>query len=263
MSNDEDDPGTRFTLLGSTTAVEAGELANLYTYPSELQRCWVRANMIASLDGGATVDGRARGLAGAGDRALFKVMREAADVIVVGAGTVRAEQYSGAQLTVAGRQRRQDRGQSEVPPIAVVSASGALEPDSLLFTRTEVPPLIFTTAVSCAATRDRLQGRAEVIDASTSDPILVDSAAMLAELGRRGLSRVLCEGGPTMLGDIIGHGLLDELGLTISPMLVAGGAPRIVLGDTAVATTLRVTHILTDEQGYLYTLFSRTGASQG
>lgn len=263
MSNDEDDAGARFTLLGSATRIEAAELANLYVYPRELERCWVRANMITSLDGGATVDGRAGGLAGAGDRALFKVMRESADAIVVGAGTVRAEQYSGAQLTVAARQRRQDRGQSEVPPIAVVTASGALEPDSLLFTRTEAPPLIFTSAASCAATRDRLQGRAEVIDASTADPILVDPAAMLAELGRRGLYRVLCEGGPTLLGDIVGHGLLDELGLTISPMLVGGGAPRIVVSQTAVATSLRTTHILTDEQGYLYTLFSRRDDSQG
>jgi riboflavin biosynthesis pyrimidine reductase len=263
VSNDEDDAGTPFTLLGSAARIQAAELANLYLYPGKLERCWVRANMIASLDGGATVDGRAGGLAGSGDRALFKVMREAADVIVVGAGTVRAEQYSGAQLTVAGRQLRQDRGQNEVPPIAVVTASGALEPDSRLFTRTEVPPLVFTTAASCTATRDRLQGRAEVIDASTSDQILVDPAAILAELGRRGLYRVLCEGGPTLLGDFVEHGLLDELGLTISPILVAGAAPRIVAGQTAVGISMRTTHILTDELGYLYTLFSRRDDSRG
>jgi riboflavin biosynthesis pyrimidine reductase len=262
VSNDKDDAATRFTLLGSAAPIQAAELANLYVYPGELERCWVRANMIASLDGAATFDGRAGGLAGAGDRALFKVMREAADVILVGAGTVRAEQYSGAQLSVAARQRRQDRGQSEVPPIAVVTASGALEPQSRLFTRTEVPPLIFTSEVSCAATRDRLQGQGEVIDASASDPILVDPATTLAELARRGLYRVLCEGGPTLLGDIVAHGLLDELGLTISPMLVAGGAHRIMVSKTAVATNLRITHILTDEQGYLYSLFSRRGDSQ-
>jgi riboflavin biosynthesis pyrimidine reductase len=253
----DDDAGTQFTLLSSGSTVDSAELAKLYAYPADLDRCWVRGNMIASLDGGATVEGRAGGLGGSGDRALFAVMREAADVILVGAGTVRAENYSGAQLTVACRQLRQRRRQSEVPPIAVASASGALEPESRLFTRSETPPLIFTTTVSFAATRDRLHGRAEVLDASTSDPIVVDLTAVLAELGRRGLHRVLCEGGPTLLGDIVGQGLLDELGLTIAPMVLAGTAPRIVVGQTAVTTGLRAAHILTDADGYLYTLFKR------
>jgi riboflavin biosynthesis pyrimidine reductase len=163
-------------------------------------------------------------------------------------------------LTVAGRERRQRRGQTEVPPIAVITATGALEPDGRLFARTEVAPLIFTTTVSFTATRDRLQDKAEVIDASTSDPIVVDPTAVLAELGRRGLHRVLCEGGPRLLGDIVAADLLDELGLTIAPMLVAGGAPRIVVSHTAVTTNLRAAHILTDDQGYLYTLFRRAGA---
>ena len=259
----DDDATAQFTLLGSTTRIEPGELANLYDYPSQLDRCWVRANMIASIDGGATVEGRSGGLAGPGDHILFKVMREAADVIVVGAGTVRAENYSGAQLTVAGRQRRHDRGQAELPPIAVVTASGAIEPDSRLFTRTEVPPLIFTTTVSFTGTQDRVQGRADVVDASTSDPDAVDLAAVLAELSRRGLHRVLCEGGPRLLGDMVSNGLLDEIGLTISPTLVGGGAPRIVVGHTAVTTGLRAAHILTDQEGFLYTLFSRRSDSVG
>ena len=253
----DDDAATRFTLLSSARTVNAAELVELYRYPDGLDRCCVRANMIASLDGGATVDGRAGGLADAGDQALFKALREAADVILVGAGTVRAENYSGAQLTVAGRQRRHGRGQREVPPIAVITASGALEPESRLFSRCETPPLVFTTTVSFTATRERLRGCAEVLDASTSDPIAVEPTAVLAELGRRGLHRVLCEGGPSLLGDIVGLGLLDELALTIAPMLVAGAAPRIVVGHTPVTTGFRAAHILTDEEGYLYTLFTR------
>jgi riboflavin biosynthesis pyrimidine reductase len=247
----------QFTLLGSASSVDTAGLASLYAYPEGRNGCWVRANMIASLDGAATVEGRAGGLAGAGDRALFKVMRAVADVVLVGAGTVRAENYSGAQLTVADRQRRQGEGQNEVPPIAVVTGTGALDPDSRLFTRTEVPPLIFTTSASCAATAERLSGVAEVIDSSTSDPIAVDPAAVLAELDRRGLHRVLCEGGPRLLGDVVAAGLLDELALTISPMLVAAGSPRVVTGPVAVATAMRAAHILTDEEGYLYTRYTR------
>jgi riboflavin biosynthesis pyrimidine reductase len=253
----DDDAATRFTRLDPLTSVDAAALTELYNYPPNLTRCWVRANMIASVDGGATFDGRAGGLAGPGDRVLFKVLREIADVVLVGAGTVRTENYSGAQLSVAARQARQARGQSEVPPIAVVTASGALDPTGRLFTNTETPPLIFTATASIAATRDRLHGRADVLDASTSDPTVVDPAAVLAALAHRGLYRVLCEGGPTLLGDIIGLNLLDELALTVAPMLVAGSGPRVVSSGAPVSTALRTAHILTDDAGYLYLRYAR------
>jgi riboflavin biosynthesis pyrimidine reductase len=254
----DDDAAARITRLDSLTPVDAPALPGLYEYPTTLSRCWVRANMIVSVDGGATFDGRAGGLAGPGDRVLFKVLREIADVVLVGAGTVRAENYSGAQLSVAARQARQARGQSEVPPIAVVTASGALDPTSRLFTNTETPPLVFTTTASSVATRDRLHGRAEVLDASASDPTVVDPAAVLAELGHRGLYRVLCEGGPTLLGDIVERDLLDELALTVAPMLVAGGGPRVVSSHAPVSTGLRTAHILADDDGYLYLRYTRS-----
>ena len=135
----DDDAAARFTRLDSQTPVDAAELPGLYAYPPDLTTCWVRANMITSVDGGATVEGRAGGLAGPGDRVVFKVLREIADVVLVGAGTVRIENYSGVQLTVAARHARQARGQSEIPPIAVVTASGALDLASRLFTNTEAP----------------------------------------------------------------------------------------------------------------------------
>lgn len=253
----DDDATARFTRLDSLTSVDAAELPRLYAYPSNLTTCWVRANMIVSADGGATVDGRAGGLAGSGDRVLFKVLREIADVVLVGAGTVRTENYSGAQLSVASRQARQARGQAEVPPIAVVTASGALEPTSRLFTRTETPPLVFTTTASFIATRERLHGVAEVLDGSTADPIVVDPVAVLAELAKRGLYRVLCEGGPTLLGELVELGLLDELALTVAPLLVGGGAARVVTSRTPTTAELHTEHIVTDAEGYLYLRYAR------
>jgi len=255
----DDDAAARFTRLDPLTPVDAAELPRLYAYPADLTTCWVRANMIASADGGATVEGRAGGLAGSGDRVLFKVLREIADVVLVGAGTVRTENYSGVQLSVASRQARQARGQAEVPPIAVVTASGALDPTGRLFTRTETPPLVFTTTASFIATRERLHGVADVLDASTADPIAVDPAAVLAELAQRGLYRVLCEGGPMLLGDIVKLGLLDELALTVAPLLVGGGAPRVVTNAPPLTTELRTEQILSDAQGYLYLLYLRYG----
>ena len=135
--------------------------------------------MIASLDGGATDDGKAGGLAGPGDRAVFERMRQVADVILVGAATVRIENYSGAQLSVAQRQARQRRGQAEVPPIAVVTQSAQLDHDAKLFTRTEVPPLILTCAQTVDEARRRLGAVAEVIDASGPRPDSVDAVTVL------------------------------------------------------------------------------------
>jgi riboflavin biosynthesis pyrimidine reductase len=251
----DDAAGIQLTVLGATDSVDDSRLVDLYAYPDGLQSCWVRGNMIASLDGGATDDGKAGGLAGAGDRAVFSLMRHAADVILVGASTVRIENYSGAQLPVAARQERQHRGQAEVPPIAVVTRSGNIDPNALLFTRTEVPPLILTTSRFHDDARRRLGSVAEVIDASGREPESVDNATVLKILAERGLYRVLTEGGPLLLGSLIEEGLLDELCLTVAPILVGGGSKRIVTGMGSVHTRMRRTHLLTDDDGYLYSRY--------
>jgi riboflavin biosynthesis pyrimidine reductase len=253
----DDAAGIQLTVLGSTDSVDDGRLADLYAYPDGLQSCWVRGNMIASLDGGATDDGKAGGLAGPGDRAVFSLMRHAADVILVGAATVRIENYSGAQLPVAARQERQRRGQAEVPPIAVITRSGNLDPSARLFTRTEVPPLILTTSRFLDDTRRRLGSVAEVIDACGPEPDSVDASTVLKILADRGLYRVLTEGGPLFLGTLIEEDLLDELCLTVAPILVGGGSKRVATGLGNVHTKMRRTHLLTDDDGYLYTRYVR------
>jgi riboflavin biosynthesis pyrimidine reductase len=250
--------GTQLTELAQTETADESRLTDLYAYPDNLQSCWVRGNMIASLDGAATDDGKAGGLAGAGDRALFTLMRNAADVILVGAATVRIENYSGAQLSLAERQARQRRGQSEVPPIAVVTRSGDLDPGARLFTRTEVPPLILTCSRSVDEIRQRLGAVAEVIDASGQYPDGVDGATALKILAERQLYRVLTEGGPLFLSLLIENGLLDELCLTVAPILVGGPARRIATGLNQVHTRMRRTHLLTDDAGYLYTRYIRS-----
>src|SRR4051812_31971693 len=181
----DDGAGIQLTQLGPIDSVEDRRLVDFYAYPDELQSCWVRGNMIASLDGGATADGKSGGLAGPGDRAVFTHMRLLADVILVGAGTVRAENYSGAQFSPAQRQARQRRGQAEVPPIAVVTNRGVLDHDAKIFTRTEVPPLILTSAESVADAKSRLGSVAEIIDASGADPRGVDAATVMKILAGR------------------------------------------------------------------------------
>ena len=251
----DDAAGVRFTALDTAESVDENRLSDFYAYPDDPRSCWVRANMIASLDGGATADGKSGGLGGPGDRAVFALMRQLADVIVVGAGTVRAENYSGAQFSPAQRQSRQHRGQAEVPPIAVFTNTAMLDHDAKLFTRTEVPPLILTCADAVADAESRLGAVAEVVDASGARPDRVDVSAALKSLADRGLLRVLVEGGPAILGLLMEHDLLDELCMTIAPLLVGGAAERIATGTGQVHTPMRRGHLLTDEAGYLYTRY--------
>jgi riboflavin biosynthesis pyrimidine reductase len=253
------DPATQLTELKASGATfdtdDDDRLAAFYSYPENLDRCWVRANMISSLDGGATDDGKAGGLAGAGDRALFARMRQEADVILVGAATVRIENYSGAQMNALHRQERHSRGQAEVPPIAVVTHSADFEHDAKLFTRAEVPPLILTCRETVADARRRFGALAEVIDASGRHSDRADPAAVLDILDGRGLRRVLTEGGPSLLSLFIEAGLIDELCVTIAPILVGGRARRIATGSGEAHTVMRRSHVLTDDEGYLYTRY--------
>jgi riboflavin-specific deaminase-like protein len=253
------DPATELTELGSLGAGfdtdDDARLAALYAYPDALTRPYVRANMIASIDGGATDDGSSGGLAGPGDRAVFTRMRQEADVILVGASTVRIENYSGAQMSLAQRQERQARGQAEVPPIAVITHRADFEHDAKLFTRTEIPPLILTSRDTADDTRSRFGALAEVVDASGPQGDRVDPVAVLAALDARGLRRVLTEGGPSLLNLFIERDLLDELCVTIAPVLVGGSARRIVSGGGEAHIRMRRSHILSDGEGYLYTRY--------
>jgi riboflavin biosynthesis pyrimidine reductase len=260
MADSDGGPGseaaeTPLTLLEAGRVIDEGELAQFYGYPADHDGTWVRANFITSVDGGATADGTTSAMGGPGDKFIFNLLRELADVIVVGAGTVRIEGYSGAHLSAAQRQRRQARGQSEVPQLAIVTKSGRLDRAMGVFTRTEVPPLVCTCAAACDETRHQLAGLAEVLDCSGDDPGKVDEAALLATLAARGMRRILTEGGPMLHGSLIERRLLDELCLTIAPYIVGGLPRRIATGPGQLVTQMRCAHLLTDDAGYLYTRY--------
>jgi 5-amino-6-(5-phosphoribosylamino)uracil reductase len=256
MADSEDrEAETPLTLLESGRSIDNGELAQLYGYPDQPDRVWVRSNFISSVDGGATADGTTSAMGGPGDKMIFNLLRELADIVLVGAGTVRMENYSGAHSSVAQRQRRQARGQSEVPQLAIVTNSGSLGRDMGVFTRTEVAPLVCTSAASCDETRRRLAGLAEVVDCSGPDRAKVDEAVLLTALQDRGMRRILTEGGPMLHGSLIQRDLLDELCLTLAPFVVGGLARRIATGPGQLQTRMRRTHILADDAGFLYTRY--------
>jgi riboflavin biosynthesis pyrimidine reductase len=207
-------------------------LAVAYAYPPVLTRPFVRVNFVASADGAVSVEGVSGGLSAPGDAEVFGLLRELADVVLAGSGTVRAEGYRGARTTPEREERRRARGQAPVPPVAVVSTRGDLDPRAALFTDTAVPPLVLTSAAAAEDARRALGAvGAEVVAASADDPTVTDPDAVLAALAQRGLTRVLCEGGPALFGSLLAADRVDELCLSLAPQLAGGGAPRIVAGD--------------------------------
>ncbi|MDQ3146888.1 MAG: pyrimidine reductase family protein [Actinomycetota bacterium] len=214
----------------------------------------VRLNMVASVDGAISVAGRSGGLGGTGDRRLFLLLRAVADVILVGAGTVRAEGYGPALLSSALEDRRREEGRRAVPSIAVVSRSCALDWESPFFTAAVARPLVVTVAEAPAERRDRAAEVAEVILAGDAD---VDLALAFAALGRSGAGSVLAEGGPTLNGQLAAAGLVDELCLSVSPRLVGGAAPRILAGaDLAGPPELALASVC-EEDGFLFLRYGR------
>jgi 5-amino-6-(5-phosphoribosylamino)uracil reductase len=225
-------------------------LAAHYAYPDGLTAPWVRVNFVSSADGAVTVDGRSGGLGDDADRAVFGLLRELAEVVLVGAGTVRAEDYRGA--------RRPTRGRTAPPPIAVVTGSADLDPAARLFTDTRVPPLVLTTAGAPGQRRERLAAAgADVVVLPDLDP-----PTLLAELGRRGLHRVLCEGGPALHGALIAADAVDELCLTVAPLLTGGRAGRIADGAEAGSRRMTLVGAL-HEEGTLLLRYRRAADPTG
>jgi riboflavin biosynthesis pyrimidine reductase len=205
-------------LLQSVSDLDDDALAERYAYPENLGAPFVRAVFVASADGAVSVDGRSEGLGSPADRRVFLLQRRLADVILVGAGTVRAENYGGA--------RKPTRGRGTPPPIAVVTGSADLDPAARLFTDTSVPPIVLTSASAPAERRELLSAAGgDVVALERLTPDLV-----LAELARRGLHRVLCEGGPALFGELVAADAVDELCLTVAPLLVGGTVGRISAG---------------------------------
>jgi riboflavin-specific deaminase-like protein len=216
---------------GSPTDLTDTDLERIYAYPPDLDRPWLQANFVSSADGAVTVRGRSEGLSHPADKRVFLLHRDLADVVLVGAGTVKAENYGGARVSAARTQRRRRLGLSEVPPVAVVSGRASIEPDSRLFTDTRVPPIVFTTASASEKRRAALaEAGADVVVAGRDR---VNLHAALAELDARGLRRITCEGGPHLFGELIAEDLVDELNLTLAPLLEGGAAGRIAIGPVA------------------------------
>ncbi|WP_460603791.1 pyrimidine reductase family protein [Jatrophihabitans fulvus] len=216
-----------------------------------LDRAGLRVNFVASVDGASAADGLSRGLQTPGDNRVFAALRDLADVVLVGSGTARAEGYGPVRFGDRRAGVRRDHGLRETAPVAVLSRSLHLDTDSDLFTEAlpDARTLVLTCATADAEQRRVLKQVADVVDCGdeTVEPRLVRAA-----LEERGLTRILCEGGPSVFGEFAETNVMDELCLTVSPVLAGPGPGRIVGGSEWGGTRALTLAGLLEEDGALF-----------
>lgn len=222
------------------------ELASLYAYPDS-RVPWVRTNFVSSVDGAVQdTRGLSGELGGEPDHRLFKVLRSLSDVVLVGAGTARAEGYG--PITGESVHASLREGRAQVPVLAVVSKRLDI-PESL-----RVPGvMVITTESSPVPERDRLTATVNLVVAGTDE---ISWPAVLDSFSASGLTRVLCEGGPRLHGTLVEGDLVDEACVTFSPHLVGGESKRITEGAKAVERSMELGHAIVDE-GVLLTRWVR------
>lgn len=250
------------------------ELADAYAYPGSVPgsspgsvpgfspesgraaRPWLRANMVSTLDGAAQHEGRSQPISTAADMRIFGTLRGLADVVVVGAETVRLEGYRPARARAEFARRREAAGQGPAPAVAVVTAGLDLDFSLPLFTSPLVPTLILTGA---AAAPDRIAAaeRAGARVVIAGDGMGVEPGRAVRALADLGHTRLLTEGGPRLLGQFVAAGVLDELCLTLSPMLTVGDAQRIAGGPSLAVPQRFALASLLEEEGFLFGRYRR------
>jgi riboflavin-specific deaminase-like protein len=208
----------------------------------------VALNMISSVDGRGAVDGRTRGLGNQGDRELFHRLRAQADAVMAGATTIRTEGYGPIVRDPELRTLRSARGES-VQPLAV-TVSRSLEFDSALPLLADPDSEVVVLTPSdgrlppCAAHVSYLRGTS-----------LTDLLSRLRH--ERGVRSVVCEGGPALNGELLAAGLVDELFLSISPMLLGGREPLTIVDGPDLRTGLELVWLL-EHAGLLHARYRRT-----
>jgi riboflavin biosynthesis pyrimidine reductase len=203
--------------------------------PKPPGRPWIELCMVASLDGSTVVDGRSGGLSNPHDTEVFLTLRDLADVVLVGAGTVRAEGYGAPR---AGQR------------IGVVSNSGRVDTTSALFTSGAGFLIVPESAPETAV--DTVRAGATSVDLGSAVARLFEVVADVAF--------VHAEGGPQLNGSLVADDLIDELNLTLSPRLAGGGGPRLTVGGADVSSAFELAHLVVDEDSFVFSRWVRRRA---
>ncbi len=225
------------------------DLVDAYDWPEDR---WVRACFARTLDGSITgPDGLSRSISSPTDRAVMAAIRRFADVYLAGAGTVRAEGYQAISATPQRAEERVARGRAPSPTLAIASTSCDFDWEHTEFVRSAARPILLTVAAADPAARRAAERWCEVVIAGEQR---VEPELALDALAERGLTRVSFEGGDRLLTDMIRADALDEMDLTIAPVLT--GAPHGERSGQAVLTGMRL-HQLLEDDGYLFARYLR------
>jgi riboflavin-specific deaminase-like protein len=208
-------------------------------------RPYIGINMVASLDGKATLDWRTKGLSTEVDRRLFHHLRTQADAVMVGAGTAREERYGRITKNDELRDKRVAEGRTPEALAVVVSGRLALPADLPLLNEPEQAVLIATGAEHSL---DGVRGEVEYVRVGDDLPRL------MAELPERGVRSVLCEGGPTLNSFLFAAGLVDELFLTMNPKVAGGAAALTIVAGRELVEPVELDLLsVAEADGELYT----------
>lgn len=174
------------------------------------------SNFVTSIDGAAVIEGGSSALNDDDDKAMFLAMRSMADFVVVGSGTVKAEDY-GPMRSYHGR---------PAPHLVIVTGRLSVDPGARVFSD---PDKRVTLLTGSDSDPDRAEELGEVADVI----VLRDLSASGIAHYLRMAGTVLVEGGPSLMGQFVAAGLIDEMAWTIAPLAAAGDSPRMAHGPAA------------------------------
>jgi riboflavin biosynthesis pyrimidine reductase len=203
--------------------------------PSHAARPRLSLNFAVTADGSASLaDGKSGGIGGSGDLEVFRALRDRVDAVMAGTATIATEGYRRICPVPGRRQQREQRGLAADPLAVTLSRSGVLPLDAPIFNDPDQSTIAFVpSGISGSIT-----GGVEYVELEPVTP-----GAALGHLAGIGVASVLCEGGPRLMSALAAEDLIDDVFLTVSPMLAGGGQGLTSGAPLETPTPLALRHI--------------------